>query len=806
MILFDIVTVIERTTFQHIMNIYIRSAPVKNGSGVYLIHNCYNMVSFCPDGYPNTLPFYGKCQSGYSDLLSRVPISTAKTIYRNIYCAMCNGLDVQREAFFPWEMEYICDKNPDINQTITLPNDNTTNQYRCHYVYKPPSSGVALPSFHCHDYIEKCNSSFGRQSWLARACSSYFSRIQIGKKGFKNTHCAMCNSGQVFERMIACTSSYFTKKPTVESTDGYAVSLPDFSKLIEFIKSSPRKDEGKEITKAFGLIYNKRADTNLTDLPQLLDGADAAFSIFLRIYGENKTNLTSIMDIIPYVERIIAPSIVYTIDEGCKGMSGPESVKTENDWRTPIYICIVFKPRANTSFLNFGINEVTNSLISIIQKLCLLVDCSDIVTFTVLNYVGLSFDSRCQVGSPITYDVSGDINQILSREEIRINSTNHTYSIMSVPLLYTGVAKYSHQKFTINTQNMSVTICEYILNNCSKRSFPKSAYETFGNGTIFVPQYNLYLSNAMFEYYDEGIIVCSSIFENSKTVITGFGIPIKSIVSLICNSISLFSLFCTFIVYCMFPSLRTLAGKSVMNLVVAMFLGQLIFQLSALPIAYKIPCLVVAVMQHYFFLATFAWMSVIGYDMYSTFKSPTLSGLEDRSDKLYIYYVLIAWISPLVVVGPCLVLHFSGDGTFGYGGHLFCWLTNSMSIIIFFGIPLAISLLLNILFFARTAFVIFVAAKATQMVRKGNSLELIVVIKMASLMGFTWLFSMLSGLLLNDVLDYMFIVFSGLQGFYLFLAFVAKKSTLNLFRLKFTDDVNTSIGTQSSSLNLSNLK
>ena len=764
------------------------------------------MVSFCPDGYPNTLPFYGKCQSGYSDLLSRVPISTAKTIYRNIYCAMCNGFDVQREAFFPWGIEYMCDKNPDINQTIILPNDNTTEQYRCRYVNEPPSSGVALRSLRCHDYIEKCNSSFGRQSWLSRACSSYFSRIQIGRKSFKNTHCAICNSGIVFERLIACKSSHFTSKPAFQRTDGYAVSLPDFSKLIEFIKSSPQTDKRKETSEAFDWRYNKRVYTNLTFLPQLLDGTDAVFNIVLRIYRENNTNITSIMDVGKAVERTISPSILYTIDEECKGMSGSEPVKTERDWRSPIYICIVFNPRFNTSLLNFGINEVTNSLTTIIEKLCLSYDCSGTVTFTVLNYMGLSFDSRCQVGSPITYDVSGDLHQILSREAIWINSTNHTYSIMSVPLVYTGVVKYSHQKFTIITRNMSVTICEYILNNCSKRFLPESAYETFGNGTIFVPQYNIYLSNIMFEYHNEGIVICSNSFENPKTVTTGFGISIKSIVSLICISISLFSLFCTFIVYCMLPSLRTLAGKSVMNLVVAMFLGQLIFQLSALPIAYKIPCLVVAVMQHYFFLATFAWMTVIGYDLYSTFKSPAMLGLEGRSDKLYIYYVLIAWISPLVVVGPCLVLHFSGNGTFGYGGRLFCWLTSSMSTIIFFGIPLAISLLLNIIFFARTAFVIFVAAKATQMVRKGNSLELIVVIKMASLMGFTWLFSMLSGFLLNDVLDYMFIVFNGLQGFYLFLAFVAKKSTLNFFRLKFTDDVNTSIGTQSSSLNLSNLK
>ena len=368
------------------------------------------------------------------------------------------------------------------------------------------------------------------------------------------------------------------------------------------------------------------------------------------------------------------------------------------------------------------------------KTLCLSGLCSSNISYSVLNHLEVTFRHICPIGAAVTYDVSEDVESILTNEKVFLNFKNHTYNLASLPMVCHGVIEYNRTNVDYITKNMSVSVCEFVLGNCSKLLLPEGTYEILNNGTVFIRKYNVYLTNDRFEFYkkrDRHIFKLHSI---PKPITDYFNDRVKGIMSLVSITICLFSLFCTFIVYCMFPSLRTIAGKSLMNLVVAIFFGQLTFELSALSIGYQTPCLVVAVMQHYFFLAAFAWMNVLGYDLFSTFNTLALSALKGRN-KCFIRYVSVAWVSPLLVVLPCLFLHFFGNGNFGYGEKYLCWLNGEMSLLVFFGIPLSISISINIVFFTYTAIRICKAAKDSQMVRKANSLELIVTVKMASLMG-----------------------------------------------------------------------
>ena len=789
--LFDDVIAIERTTFQTIDDVYWGRPPIKNGSGVFLIHNCYSMIRFCPDDFPTRSPFHDECQSDSSDLLSIIPVSTYKTIYRNIYCALCNGFDLQKDEYFPWGIEYLCDENPESNQSIAMLSSNRTYNIRCQYVYKPPALGISVDLLQCPKIIEKCPPSFDRESMLSRACYSYMAKIYLGRKIFKNYHCAMCNMGER-AKYSTCFGRSSNFRPLVKNTHGYAVDLPDFSKLVSFIKSSPPKDGRKQKPQAVEMggqrvsVEPFTVKNNITKLPQLLNTNETVFHIHLRINSESQSNSTTTDIMKDMIERLIYFDIIDSFDESCGRIYNTTGlIETDSNMFKSLQICFVVRPNTTISSPKFGIQNITGILTSIVKTLCLSGLCSSNISYSVLNHLEVTFQHLCPIGSAVTYDVSEDVESILSNEKVFLNFKNHTYNIASLPMVYHGVIEYNHANVDYIKRNMSVTVCEFVLGNCSKLLLPKGTYEILINRTVFIPKYNVYLTNDRFEFYKKGIVICSHYIQYRKAITDYFNDRVKGIMSLVSITISLFSLFCTFIVYCMFPKLRTLAGKSLMNLVVAIFFGQLIFELSALPIGYQTPCLIVAVMQHYFFLASFAWMSVLGYDLFSTFNSPVMSAWEGRNDKIYIRYVSIAWITPLLVVLPCLFLHLFVNENFGYSEQSLCWLKSALSTLVFFGIPLSISMSVNAVFFTCTAFHICKAAKDSQMVRKANSLELIVTVKMATLMGFTWLFSILSGFIRNDAFDYLFIMFNGLQGFFLFLAFVAKKSTVNLLKMKF---------------------
>ena len=785
----------ERTTYNHIDEIYFGRQPFRNGSKIYVIEECYNMISFCSDQYQTTQPLYDKCQvSSDDDLLSKIPVSTSETVYRNIYCAICNGLDIYRDEYFPWNIEYLCDNNTATIQSNVLPNVNITEQFNCQFVYAPPQSGPELHDFRCEKFIEKCNSSFERTSEIYRACNRYMADAFVGRVRYKNYHCAMCNKGR--NSKPRCIGLYSDMNPFVKFTDGFQIKLPDFSKLITVFISSSQTDEDAQNHCDEGEIKSGELcvpDDRSTQLSQLLPGNETLFYIYLR--AETYVNATTAGTKRHLMKRLLSLTIIDSIDEKCEKLSlTSKSSLFKNTSLDTFQLCFVVKANANKSLPNLGIRKMTETLELLIKTICRADFCMSPIIYKVLNYLEIDFNNRCQIGSAVRYDVSAEIDSLLADETVYLNSKNQTYVITSFPFVYDGVLIHSNSNVTYLKRNMSITICEHVLNNCSKQFISETGFKRFNNDTVYIHKYRLFVRNDRFEYYNNGIVVCSSIL---KYLETNEGNLAKSVLSLICITISLLSLVCTFSVYCMFPTLRTIGGKSLMNLVVALFFGQLVFELSALPVGYKIPCLIVAVTQHYFFLVSFTWMSILGYDLCSTFTSPAASSSAGRSGRLFILYVVIAWGLPLLVVVPCLFLHFCGNGDYGYGEHYFCWLINTRSILFFFGIPLMVSILVNICFFTRTAVAIFSAAKESNRVRKNDSLELKVVMKMASLMGFTWIFSILSGLISIDVFDYLFIAFNGLQGFYLFLAFVTKKSTYNLFKLRFHSVVDSSSGTQS---------
>ena len=90
-----------------------------------------------------------------------------------------------------------------------------------------------------------------------------------------------------------------------------------------------------------------------------------------------------------------------------------------------------------------------------------------------------------------------------------------------------------------------------------------------------------------------------------------------------------------------------------------------------------------------------------------TFAWKTLQKTEDNRINLYLQPI-IGWGLPLMLSLACLALHFS-NVPFEYGTEEACWVSDPIANIIVFGIPVAVSLLLNAICFVTTLRALYLA-------------------------------------------------------------------------------------------------
>ena len=136
----------------------------------------------------------------------------------------------------------------------------------------------------------------------------------------------------------------------------------------------------------------------------------------------------------------------------------------------------------------------------------------------------------------------------------------------------------------------------------------------------------------------------------------------------------------------------------------------------------------------------------------------------------------------MIFVAICVTLDKTKVFPVDYGTH--CWLGSVNAKLYLFLLPLAMSLLYNIYTFIKTARLLFRHDETREMLQcKEGKQNLLICIKLASLVGFPWMFAFL-GVLFPDELafEYLFVVFVCLQGLYIGMAFLLKKKTLSLYK------------------------
>ena len=354
----------------------------------------------------------------------------------------------------------------------------------------------------------------------------------------------------------------------------------------------------------------------------------------------------------------------------------------------------------------------------------------------------------------------------------------------------------------------NITICRrLVLSGCHNRAFVtlhEHEYFVYKNLTIFHYQTNRTFNFGEYQIIENGSLNATNleIFQNAsfprnsaiaiclpfpRTFNTTEKIKVLTksvtdyplrILTMICFSISILFLFILLLTYWMFNELRTLPGLNLMSLAFSMILSQVIWLVGTANFMNTKTCEILGITEHYLFLVTFMAMSVISYHSCIVFSRP-FGRLCNNIWTQFVKYASIAWISPAIFIAVCVTLD-QTEATFDIYGTT-CWLSTEKAVLYLFILPTAVIMLFNIVTFIKTALAL--CNNDTKILRRDRKQNLIACTKLATLVGFPWLFAFF-GVIFPDTeaFEYLFVVFACLQGFYMGVAFVCNKKTIQLYK------------------------
>lgn len=230
-------------------------------------------------------------------------------------------------------------------------------------------------------------------------------------------------------------------------------------------------------------------------------------------------------------------------------------------------------------------------------------------------------------------------------------------------------------------------------------------------------------------------------------------------------SLSIVCLAVTLVTFAILSSVSTMRNQRYhihANLSFAILVAQILLLISFRFDTGTLPCKVLAVLLHFFFLSAFAWMLVEGLHLYSM----VIKVFGSEASK-HIYYYGIGWGSPLVI---CVVSVTSALDSYGEGGN--CWLSLEKGQIWAFVAPALFVIVVNIgILIAVTRIISRISTDNYKVHGDANAFKLSAkaVAVLLPILGSSWIFGVLA---VNDraiIFQYMFAIFNSLQGFFIFL-------------------------------------
>ncbi|XP_068755921.1 uncharacterized protein [Montipora capricornis] len=338
--------------------------------------------------------------------------------------------------------------------------------------------------------------------------------------------------------------------------------------------------------------------------------------------------------------------------------------------------------------------------------------------------------------------------------------------------------------------------------NCTFVPFNQSDYKQRPNGTVYIKPLNKMYRKTRYTIRGNILLLCVS-FSRNATVVTVeqttryLTQTKRTSLHIMTSAGCITSMVCLLLLltkYTLFSELRNLPGRIIINLSLCLLLYQGVF-LAAMKASSHEQCQVIAIFLHFFVLCSFTWMNAMAYDVHKTFTSsdggrgPNRGpNRQENHNKRLVGYCLYGWGVPAILVSFFVIIdQILIKGFIGYGdGEAYCFISNPEAVLYFFVSPIALIMLFNTFALVHTVLNIVKTRKRTPKVtNQRHSTEVaFICVKMASVMGVTWILGIAANVQALSFLWYPYVVLNSLQGLFIFLSFAASGRSLELYRAK----------------------
>ncbi|CAP24513.2 Protein CBR-LAT-2 [Caenorhabditis briggsae] len=236
------------------------------------------------------------------------------------------------------------------------------------------------------------------------------------------------------------------------------------------------------------------------------------------------------------------------------------------------------------------------------------------------------------------------------------------------------------------------------------------------------------------------------------------------VISTIGCAISIVCLALSVCVFTFFRNLQNVRNSIHRNLCLCLLIAELVFVIGMDRTGNRTGCGVVAILIHYFFLASFCWMLLEGYQLYMML----IQVFEPNRTRIFLYY-LFCYGCPAIIVAVS-----AGVKWEDYGTDTYCWIDTSTPTIWAFVAPIIVIISANIIF-------LLIALKVVLSVQSRDRTKWGRIIgwlkgsaTLLCLLGITWIFGFLTAVKggTGTAFAWIFTLLNCTQGIFIFVLHV----------------------------------
>uniref|UniRef100_T1JM11 G-protein coupled receptors family 2 profile 2 domain-containing protein n=1 Tax=Strigamia maritima TaxID=126957 RepID=T1JM11_STRMM len=318
--------------------------------------------------------------------------------------------------------------------------------------------------------------------------------------------------------------------------------------------------------------------------------------------------------------------------------------------------------------------------------------------------------------------------------------------------------------------------------SCEKFAYNQSDFTELKNGSIYLKVYNRILAPKDYQRDSSQLYVCIKTVLGEEFSNYSHKFPAYlSIVSVVGLSVSILCLIIHLICFLFVPDLQNLSGKNLASLCVSLLLAYSMFIISQFNSISRRACAAVGITMFFGFLSSFFWMNAMAYDVWRALRQATaeLRVSSGQQWRRFVIYSIYSWLCPALMVAISVVIEnmksIPKDYQPGFGLVL-CWFSHRRALLLFFVVPVVMVILINVVLFSLSAYMILATTRNAPKLHATNpQRNFRLYLRLALLMGLTWLMGIIAALSDVQPLWYIFVTFNTLQGLFIFFAFTCTK-------------------------------